>query len=231
MKMYYNQDFINYATKHLNVNPMQIHYWEKLQDKLYGANASLTPYITEESDRRAIQMDIFSRMQMERIIWVAGVVNDSMSTVVQAQLMWLDTQGKEDITMHVDSPGGSVKSGLSMVDVMNYVSSDIVTINTGMAASMGSILLGAGTKGKRYSLPHSKVMLHQVSAGTSGVLADMEISLNEAKKYNEELFNMLGEYCNKDPEQVKKDANRDFWLTAEEAVDYGIVDSVIKNKN
>jgi len=231
MKMYYNQDFINYATKHLNVNPMQIHYWEKLQDKLYGANASLTPYITEESDRRAIQMDIFSRMQMERIIWVAGVVNDSMSTVVQAQLMWLDTQGKEDITMHVDSPGGSVKSGLSMVDVMNYVSSDIVTINTGMAASMGSILLGAGTKGKRYSLPHSKVMLHQVSSAMQGDIQSMRISFQESEKYNNELFRMLGEYCDKDPEQVKKDADRDLWLSAEEAVDYGIIDSAIKNKN
>lgn len=229
--MYYNQDFINYATKHLNVNPMQIHYWEKLQDKLYGANASLTPYITEESDRRAIQMDIFSRMQMERIIWVAGVVNDSMSTVVQAQLMWLDTQGKEDITMHVDSPGGSVKSGLSMVDVMNYVSSDIVTINTGMAASMGSILLGAGTKGKRYSLPHSKVMLHQVSSAMQGDIQSMRISFQESEKYNNELFRMLGEYCDKDPEQVKKDADRDLWLSAEEAVEYGIIDSAIKNKN
>jgi len=228
--MNYNQDFINYATKHLNINSMQLHYWEKLQDKLYGPNASLTPYITEESDRRSIQMDIFSRMQMERIIWVAGVVNDNMSVVTTAQLMWLDTQGNEDITMHIDSPGGSVKSGLSMVDVMNYVSSDIMTINTGMAASMGSVLLGAGTKGKRYSLPHSRVMLHQVSGGAEGVLADMEISLNEAKKYNDELFRMLGEYCDKDPEQVKQDATRDFWMNAQEAVEYGIIDSVIKNK-
>jgi len=228
--MNYNQDFFNYATKHLNINSMQLHYWEKLQDKLYGVNSSLTPYITEESDRRSIQMDIFSRMQMERIIWVAGVVNDNMSVVTTAQLMWLDTQGNEDITMHIDSPGGSVKSGLSMVDVMNYVSSDIMTINTGMAASMGSVLLGAGTKGKRYSLPHSRVMLHQVSGGAEGVLADMEISLNEAKKYNDELFRMLGEYCDKDSEQVKQDATRDFWMNAQEAVEYGIIDSVIKNK-
>jgi ATP-dependent Clp protease, protease subunit len=137
--MNYSQDFINYATKHLNINSMQLHYWEKLQDKLYGPNASLTPYITEESDRRSIQMDIFSRMQMERIIWVAGVVNDNMSVVTTAQLMWLDTQGNEDITMHIDTPGGSTKSGKSMIDVMNYVSSDIITINTGMAASMGSV--------------------------------------------------------------------------------------------
>jgi len=228
--MTYNNDFSNYAIKHLNINPMQLHYWEKLQDKLYGPNASLTPYITEESDRRAVQMDIFSRMQMERIIWVAGVVNDMMSTIVQAQLMWLDTQGNDDIVIHCDTPGGSVKSGLSMVDVMNYVSSDIVTINTGMAASMGSVLLGAGTKGKRYSLPHSKVMLHQVSGGMSGEIQSMKISYMEAEKYNEELFRMLGEYCDKDPEQVKKDADRDLWLTSGEALEYGIIDSIIKNK-
>ena len=228
--MNYNQDFINYATKHLNINSMQLHYWEKLQDKLYGANASLTPYITEESDRRSIQMDIFSRMQMERIIWVAGVVNDNMSVVTTAQLLWLDTQGNEDITIYCDSPGGSVKSGLSMVDVMNYVSSDIITINTGMAASMGSVLLGAGTKGKRYSLPHSRVMLHQVSSAMQGDIQSMRISFQESEKYNNELFRMLGEYCDKDPEQVKKDADRDLWLSSEEAVEYGIIDSVIKNK-
>jgi ATP-dependent Clp protease, protease subunit len=228
--MNYSQDFINYATKHLNINSMQLHYWEKLQDKLYGPNASLTPYITEESDRRSIQMDIFSRMQMERIIWVAGVVNDNMSVVTTAQLMWLDTQGNEDITMHIDTPGGSTKSGKSMIDVMNYVSSDIITINTGMAASMGSVLLGAGTKGKRYSLPSSKVMLHQVSAGTEGNIQDMRISLLEAEKENESLFKLLGDYCDKDPEQVKQDATRDFWMNAQEAVEYGIIDSVIKNK-
>jgi ATP-dependent Clp protease protease subunit len=176
-------------------------------------------------------MDIFSRMQMERIIWVAGVVNDNMSVVTTAQLMWLDTQGNEDITMHIDSPGGSVKSGLSMVDVMNYVSSDIMTINTGMAASMGSVLLGAGTKGKRYSLPHSRVMLHQVSSAMQGDIQSMRISFQESEKYNNELFRMLGEYCDKDPEQVKKDADRDLWLSSEEAVEYGIIDSVIKNKN
>lgn len=229
--MNYNQDFINYATKHLNINSMQLHYWEKLQDKLYGVNSSLTPYITEESDRRSIQMDIFSRMQMERIIWVAGVVNDNMSVVTTAQLMWLDTQGNEDITMHIDTPGGSTKSGKSMIDVMNYVSSDIMTINTGMAASMGSVLLGAGTKGKRYSLPSSKVMLHQVSSGSEGNIQDMRISLLEAEKENESLFKLLGDYCDKDSEQVKQDATRDFWMNAQEAVEYGIIDAVIKSKS
>jgi ATP-dependent Clp protease protease subunit len=175
-------------------------------------------------------MDIFSRMMMDRIIWLAGPVNDRMSTVVQAQLMFLDNLETKDITLHVDSPGGSVKSGLSIVDVMDYVSSDIITINTGMAASMGSILLGAGTKGKRYSLRFSRVMLHQVSSGAEGNIQDMRISLQEAEKYNELLFGLLGQYTDKDPKQVMKDASRDKWLSSEEAKAYGIIDNIITNK-
>jgi ATP-dependent Clp protease protease subunit len=190
----------------------------------------LTPYILEEREMRVTQLDIFSRMMMDRIIWLAGPVNDRMSTVVQAQLMFLDNLETKDITLHVDSPGGSVKSGLSIVDVMDYVSSDIVTINTGMAASMGSILLGAGTKGKRYSLRFSRVMLHQVSSGAEGNIQDMRISLQEAEKYNELLFGLLGQYTDKDPKQVMKDASRDKWLSSEEAKAYGIIDNIITNK-
>ena len=142
----------------------------------------MTPYILEEREMRVTQMDIFSRLMMDRIIWLAGPVNDRMSTFVQAQLMFLDNLEVKDITLHIDSPGGSVKSGLSIVDVMNYVSSDIVTINTGMAASMGSILLGAGTKGKRFSLKHSKVMLHQVSSGAYGNIQGVISTKKKGKK-------------------------------------------------
>lgn len=229
-KVDYLGEFRNFAIKHLGVSSMQFHAWEKLQDRLY-TQASLTPYILEEREMRAVQIDIFSRLMSDRIIWLAGVVNDAMSTVVQAQLMFLDNlDSTRDITLHIDTPGGSVKSGLSMVDVMNYVKCDIVTINTGMAASMGSILLGAGTKGKRMSLTSSRVMLHTVSAGCEGVLADMKISIAETEKYNDYLFSLLGSYTNKDPEQVKKDAERDFWLSAEEAVNYGIIDSIITKR-
>ena len=153
-----------------------------------------------------------------------------MSTVVQAQLMFLDNLEVKDVTLHIDTPGGSVKSGLSIVDVINYVSSDIITVNTGMAASMGSILLGAGTKGKRLTLPNSRVMLHQVSTGASGNIQDIRRSIAEGEKYNETLFKMLGEFTDKTPEQVLKDSERDFWLNGEEAVAYGIVDNVITNK-
>ena len=228
--MNYAQEFKDYAIKHMGVSACQFQAWENIQDRIYGPSASLTPYILEERELRVTQMDIFSRLMMDRIIWLAGPVNDRMSTVVQAQLMFLDNLEVKDITLHVDTPGGSVKSGLSIVDVMNYVSSDIITVNTGMAASMGSILLGAGTKGKRFTLPNSRVMLHQVSTGAQGNIQDIRRSIAEGEKYNDKLFKMLGEFTNKTPEQVLKDAERDFWMDGEEAVAYGIVDGVITNK-
>lgn len=231
--MDFYSEFKDYATKHMGISGMQFHYWEQMQNSLYNninVQSSLTPYILEERELRVTQMDIFSRLMMDRILWVAGPVNDRMSTVVQAQLMFLDNVETRDITMHVDSPGGSVKSGLSIVDVMNYISSDISTINTGMAASMGSILLGNGTKGKRFSLKNSRVMLHQVSSGAQGHIKDMEISIAEAKKYNELLFTMLGDFCGKTKEQVIEDCNRDNWLNSEEALAYGIIDGVITKK-
>ena len=197
---------------------------------LYNKQASLTPYILEEREMRMTQMDIFSRLMVDRLLWVAGPVNDNMSTIVQAQLMFLSSTGSGDITMHIDSPGGSVKSGLSMVDVMEYIPVDIKTVNTGMAASMGSVLLGAGTKGKRSSLRHSQTMLHQSSGGFSGNIQDAEVDWKEWQKINDELFVLLGSYCGKTAKQVKEDATRDFWLNAEEAIKYGIIDEIIKPK-
>lgn len=226
-------EFKNYATKHLGISGMDFYYWDKLQETLYSnvnVFGSMTPMILEERELRVTQMSVFDRLMMDRIIWLSGPVNDRMSTIVVAQLMFMDNLEEKDITFHVDSPGGSVKSGLSIVDQMNYISSDIITINTGMAASMGSILLGAGTKGKRYSLPNSRVMLHQVSAGMSGNIQDMKISFEESEKYNKILFELLGEYTNKDPKQVIKDTNRDLWLNSQEALDYGIIDGIITKK-
>ena len=230
-------EFRDYAIKHMGVSSMEFYQWEQMQERLYGSqaalmvpSASLTPYILEERELRATQMDIFSRLMMDRIIWLAGPVNDRMSTIVQAQLMFLDNLEQKDITLHVDSPGGSVKSGLSIVDVMDYISSDCITINTGMAASMGSILLGAGTKGKRYSLRFSRVMLHQVSTGASGNIQDIRRSIAEGEKYNDILFGLLGQYTDKDAKQVMEDASRDLWLNADEAKAYGIIDNIITNK-
>ena len=231
--MNYSQEFKDYAIKHMGISSLDFHYWEQLQQTIYASpqiSGSLTPYILEERQLQVTQMDIFSRLMMDRIIWLAGPVNDRMSTVVQAQLMFLDNLEVKDITLHIDSPGGSVKSGLSIVDVMDYVSSDIATVNTGMAASMGSVLLGAGTKGKRSSLRFAKVMIHQSSGGAGGHILDAKITWQEWEKTNKILFELLGSYCGKTAEQVIKDADRDMWLTAEEAVNYGIIDNVIKNK-
>jgi ATP-dependent Clp protease, protease subunit len=218
-------EFQKYAMSEHGVSSLNLHHFQK------QVEASMTPYILEERELRVTQMDIFSRLMRDRILWVAGPVNDYMSTIVQAQLMFLDSVDSSDITMHIDSPGGSVKSGLSMVDVMEYITADIRTVNTGMAASMGSVLLGAGTKGKRSSLRHSTTMLHQSSGGFSGNIQDAEIDWAEWQKVNHELFVLLGKYCGKKPEQVKKDATRDFWLTAEEAVKYGIIDEIITKKS
>jgi ATP-dependent Clp protease protease subunit len=222
--MNYGNDFKKYAISDHNISSLNMNYYEK------QINSSLTPYILEEREMRAVQLDIFSRLMMDRLLWVAGPVNDNMSTVVQAQLMYLDSLDNMDITMHIDSPGGSVKSGLSMVDVMQYINSDIITVNTGMAASMGSVLLGAGTKGKRSSLRFSRTMLHQSSGGAVGNIQDAEITMNEWKKLNDILFNLLGDFCDKDPEIVKNDASRDLWLSAEDSLNYGIIDEIVSKK-
>ena len=218
------KDFRKYAMSEHNLSSMNLHYFEnQIED-------SMTPYILEEREMRVTQMDIFSRLMRERLLWVAGPVNDRMSTVVQAQLMYLDSTDNLDITMHIDSPGGSVKSGLSMVDVMDYIKCDIRTVNTGMAASMGSVLLGAGTKGKRSSLRFSKTMLHQSSGGAYGNIQDARINMIEWEKTNKILFDLLGSYCNKPSEQVMQDASRDLWLSADEALEYGIIDEIVKTK-
>ena len=194
---------------------------------LHNYEMSMTPYILEEREMRVTQMDIFSRLMRDRILWVAGPVNDQMSTIVQAQLMFLDSVDKKDITMHVDSPGGSVKSGLSMVDVMHYIKSDVATINTGMAASMGSILLSSGAKGKRSSLRFSKVMIHQVSSGAQGHIADNRINQMESEKYNYILFKMLANNCGKTFDEVLDGARRDHWFNSDEALQFGIIDEII----
>jgi ATP-dependent Clp protease protease subunit len=218
------KDFQLFA-KDLNISSSKLDYYNKRIEN------SLTPYILEERQMNVTIMDVFSRLMMERIIWVAGVVDDHMSTIVQAQLMFLDSLDTNDITMHIDSPGGSVKSGLSMVDVMDYIKSDIRTINTGMAASMGSVLLGAGTKGKRGSLRFSRTMLHQSSGGFRGNIQDAEIDMIEWKKMNDILFDLLGGYCGKTSETIKKDATRDLWLSSDEALEYGIIDEIVVRKN
>lgn len=222
------KDFALYA-KSNGISGMNLHYANKRIES--SISNSMTPNIIEERPLNIAQMDVFSRLLMDRIIWLAGPVDDGMSTVVQAQLMFLDSLEKKDITMHIDTPGGSVKSGLGIVDVMDYIRSDKRTINTGMAYSMGSVLLGAGTKGKRNSLRFSKTMIHQSSGAAQGTLADARISFMEWEKVNDILFELLGSYCGKDAKQVKEDATRDLWLTAQESLEYGIIDEIILKRS
>lgn len=217
------KDFSLYA-KDYNLSSLSIH---NAQNQI---KSSLTPYILEERQMNATAIDIFSRLMYDRIIFLAGEVNDTMSLYTIAQLQYLDTTDKTDITFQINSPGGSVASGLAIIDVMNYISSDIRTINIQLAASMGSLLLGAGTKGKRSSLRFAKTMLHQSSGGAVGNIQDAEISMDQWKKVNNTLFELLGDYCGKTAQQVKKDSNRDLWLSAEEAIKYGIIDEIIKSK-
>ncbi len=219
--MDFGKDFKKYALSE-GISSLNLDYFEKGL-----VESSMTPYILEEREMRVTQMDIFSRLMRDRILWVAGVVNTQMSTVVQAQLMYLDSVEKKDIKMHIDSPGGSVLAGLGMVDVMRYINSDVETINTGMAASMGSILLSSGTKGKRASLNFSKVMIHQVSSGASGHVEDNRISQMESEKYNYILFKMLAENSGRDFDYVLESARRDNWLNSQEALDFGFIDEII----
>jgi ATP-dependent Clp protease protease subunit len=191
---------------------------------------SLTPYILEERELRATQIDIFSRLMRERILWVSGPVDQRMADIVQAQLLFLDSVEKKDITLYINSPGGSVLCGLGIVDLMNYIKSDVATTNIGMCASMGSVLLSSGTKGKRSSLVYSKVMTHQVSHGTHGNIQDTRINQMEGEKYNYVLFKMLAENCGKTFEEMLEFSRRDRWYTSDEAKDFGLIDEVIKTE-
>jgi ATP-dependent Clp protease protease subunit len=216
------EEFKKFARDHKVTSTMVEDYGKYIEN-------SLTPYILEEREMRVTQMDIFSRMMRERILFLYGTVNDQMSSIVQAQLMFLDNTDNSDIKLHINSGGGSVLSGLGMVDLMNYVKSDINTVNMGLCASMGSILLGAGTPGKRTSLPFSKVMIHQVSSGTQGTVMDNRINHIESEKYNYILFKLLSQYTDKDFSYILELSNRDKWFNADEAKELGIIDEVIDN--
>jgi ATP-dependent Clp protease protease subunit len=232
--MDFYSEFKGYALKHMGISSIDFNAWEKTQNTIYGntmVSNNMTPMVPEERETRVTLMSVFDRMMMDRILWVIGPVNSQMSTVVSAQLMFLENlDSKADITMQISSPGGSVLEGLTIVDTMNYIEPDIRTVNMGMAASMGSVLLASGTKGKRCGLPNSRVMIHQVSFGFSGVITDSRISVEQAERYNTKLFKILGDACGKKPEQVIKDADRDNWLDADEAKAYGLIEEIIYKK-
>ena len=202
------------------------------KDGLLSQVSNMTPYILEEREMRVSQLDVFSRLMMDRQIFLSGVVDQNMADITQAQLLFLESlDASRDITFLLSSPGGSVLSGLSIVDTMEYVKPDIACINLGLAASMGSIILSSSSKGKRSSLNFAKVMIHQVSSGASGHIADNRISQMESEKYNYILFKMLAQNSGRDFEYVLEAARRDKWLNAYEALEFGFIDEIINSEN
>jgi ATP-dependent Clp protease, protease subunit len=218
------KEFKSFATKHHGVNSL---YFDKILNKMTPTN--LTPNIIEERQMNVVAMDVFSRLMMDRIIFLGTGVDDYVANIIQAQLLFLESlDASKDIQIYINSPGGSVYAGLGIYDTMQYVKPDVSTICTGMAASMGAVLLCAGAKGKRSALPHSRVMIHQPSGGAQGVATDMEINLREMLKLKEELYQIIANHSGQAYDKVYADSERDYWMIAEEARDYGMIDEVLK---
>lgn len=216
--MDFGKEFKKYATKHHGINNM---YY----DKIVG---SMTPYIIEERPMNIASMDVFSRLMMDRIIFLGTGVDDYVANIIQAQLLFLESvDASKDISIYINSPGGSVYAGLGIYDTMQFVKPDVATICTGMAASMGAVLLCAGADGKRSALPHSRVMIHQPSGGAQGVATDMEINLKEMLKLKDELYEIIAKHSKQPFDKVYKDSERDYWMKAAEAKEYGMIDEVL----
>lgn len=219
--MDHGKEFEKYATKHHGISSV---YYNQL-------TSSLTPYIMEERQMNITQMDVFSRLMMDRIIFLGTGVNDQVANVIQAQLLFLESlDASKDISIYINSPGGGVYAGLGIYDTMQFIKPDVATICTGMAASMGAVLMCAGEKGKRSALPHSRIMIHQPMSGTQGQVSDMEIAVKETLKIKNELYEILAKHSGKTFEQIHEDSDRDYWMTAAEAKEYGMIDEVLTRK-
>ncbi len=223
-------EFKKYATQHRGINSAHL---DKYMSQVTVPNINnFTPTVIEERSMNVVGMDVFSRLMMDRIIFMGVPVNDYVANVIQAQLLFLESMDpKRDIQIFINSPGGSVIDGLGIYDTMQYVSPDIGTICTGLAASMGAVLLTAGTKGKRTCLQHSRVMIHQPSGGMQGQFKDMEISYNLIKGMKKELYEIMSYHTGKSAEEIEHDCDRDNWMSAKEAKEYGLVDEVLNRDN
>lgn len=220
-----NNDFRKYATKHLGLNGMAL-------DKYVDITSSyISPSILEERQLNVTQMDVFSRLMMDRIIFLGTQVDDYTANVIQAQLLYLDSSDPgKDISIYLNTPGGSVYAGLGIYDTMQFIGSDVATICTGMAASMGAVLLVAGAEGKRSALRHSRVMIHQPMGGAQGQASDIEITAREIQKLKKELYTIIANHSSNPFERIEKDSDRDYWMTSQEALDYGMIDKILINE-
>lgn len=221
-----NNEFRKYATKKLGINGLLIDQYSDIVNTSY-----ISPTILEERQLNVTQMDVFSRLMMDRIIFLGTEVDDYAANVIEAQLLYLDSaEPGKDISIYLNTPGGSVYAGLGIYDTMQFITSDVSTICTGMAASMGAVLLSAGAKGKRFALKHSRIMIHQPMGGAQGQASDIEITAREIQKMKKELYNILAEHTDNPYEKIEKDADRDYWMTSYEALEYGMIDKVLINE-
>ena len=220
--MNFGQEFKKYATKDRGINSLYI-------DNMI---TNVTPYIIEERQLNVAQMDVFSRLMMDRIIFLGTGINDQVANIIQAQLLFLESvDSSKDISIYINSPGGGVYAGLGIYDTMQFIKPEVPTICTGMAASMGAVLMCAGTKGKRSALKHSRIMIHQPMSGTQGQVSDMEITLKETLKLKKELYDIIAHHSGQTFEKIEKDSDRDYWMTSEEAKEYGMIDEILtRNK-
>ena len=220
-------DFRDYAVKHLGMNGLALDQYAAAAGNAI-TSSYISPTIIEERQLNVAQMDVFSRLMMDRVIFLGTDVNDYTANVIQAQLLYLDsTDPGKDVSIYINSPGGSVYAGLGIYDTMQYISSDVTTVCTGMAASMAAVLLVAGTKGKRFALPHSRVMIHQPMGGAQGQASDIEITAREIQKLKKELYQIIADHSGQPFDKVERDSDRDYWMTATEALDYGMIDSIL----
>ena len=224
--MNYAKEFEKFAIKDQGVSST---YYDTILTSMYPTN--LTPNIIEERQMNAVAMDVFSRLMMDRIIFLGTGVNDQVANIIQAQLLFLQSvDSTKDIQIYINSPGGSVYAGLGIYDTMQFIKPDVATICTGIAASMAAVLLCAGEAGKRSALKHSRVMIHQPMSGTQGQVSDMEIAVRETIKVKEELYTIISDHSGKPYDQVEKDSDRDYWMKSDEAKEYGMIDEVLERK-
>jgi len=216
-------DFKKYTNKHLGIPSLKLDQYTSIY------NNYISPTIIEERQLNVASMDVFSRLMMDRIIFLGLPIDDYVANIIQAQLLYLDsTEPGKDIQIYFNTPGGSVHAGLGIYDTMQYISCDVATICTGMAASMGAVLLTAGSPGKRSALRHSRIMIHQPMGGIQGPASDLEITTREILKLRTELYNIIASHSGNTVKKVEKDADRDFWMTAKEAKDYGMIDEILE---
>ncbi|MDR0754383.1 MAG: ATP-dependent Clp endopeptidase proteolytic subunit ClpP [Prevotellaceae bacterium] len=214
-------EFEKYAIKHAGISSSLLNQY----------TASITPYIIEERQLNAVSMDVFSRLMMERIIFLGTAINDEVANIVQAQLLFLDSlDSSRDIQIYINSPGGAVYAGLGIYDTMQLVNSNIRTICTGIAASMAAVLLTAGADGKRSALTHSRIMIHQPLGGVEGQASDIEITAREIVKLRRELYELIAKHSKNEISKIEKDADRDYWMTSAEALEYGMIDEVLQKQ-